>query len=84
MPLNIAPSILERLDSGVLAMAVSDLEHTDFSCSACDQEIAAGTADQIELLVLEDPDGRGAVLKYAHSRCAKSDFDWQPSAFGTL
>lgn len=72
MPLNIAASILERLDSGVLAMAVGDLEHTDFSCSVCGGDIAAGTAEQLELLLFEDPDGRGALLKYAHSRCAKS------------
>jgi len=73
MPLNIASSILERLDSGVLAMAVGDLEHTDFSCSVCGREIAAGTAEQLELLLFEDPDGHGALLKYAHSRCAKSE-----------
>jgi hypothetical protein len=73
MPLNIAPSILERLDAGVLAMAVGDLEHTDFSCAACEDNITAGTTEQLELLLFEDPDGRGAVLKYAHSRCAKSD-----------
>ena len=72
MPLNIAPSILERLDPGVLAMAVGDLEYTEFSCSGCGGDIAAGTADQLELILVEDPDGRGMLVRYAHSRCAKS------------
>lgn len=73
MPLNIAPSILERLDPGVLAMAVRDLAYTEFSCSGCGDDIAAGSAEHLELLLFEDPDGRGALLKYAHSRCAKSE-----------
>lgn len=73
MPLNIAPSILERLDPGVLAMAVGDLEYTEFSCSGCGGDIAAGTADPLELILVEDPDGRGMLVRYAHSRCAKSE-----------
>lgn len=61
MPLNIAPSILERLDPGVLAMAVGDLEYTEFSCSGCGGDIAAGTADPLELILVEDPDGRACL-----------------------
>jgi hypothetical protein len=78
MPLNIAPSILERLDSGVLAMAVGDLEYTDFSCSVCGAEIAAGTDQELELLLFEDPDGLSARITYAHSRCAKSEIQVRP------
>jgi hypothetical protein len=66
MPLNIAPSILEHLGPGVLAMAVGDLEYTDFSCSGCRGDIAAGSAEKLELvqhgndLRLRPPDGKRA------------------------
>lgn len=54
-------------------MAVGDLEYTEFSCSGCGGDIAAGSTEHLELLLFEDPDGRRALLKYAHSRCAKSE-----------
>jgi|CZKG01.1.fsa_nt_gi hypothetical protein len=73
MPLNIAPTIVVRLDPEILTMAVAELEHTDVACVGCDREILAGTNEPVELLHFEDPDGRGAVVSYAHSRCAKSE-----------
>lgn len=78
MPLNIAPIILERLDPSLLAMAVSELEHADVTCVVCGRDIEAGGAEQSELVLFEDPDGRGLVMNYTHSRCAKSDILIRP------
>lgn len=78
MGLNIAPGILERLDSAVLAMAVDDLEYTDFTCCACGRDIAAGSSQQLELLMFEDAARRGTILRYAHTRCASSQIQLRP------
>ncbi len=69
-------------------MAVGDLEHTDVSCSVCGREIRAGSAEQLELLLFEDPKGHGTLLNYAHSQCAPSGIHVQrlpplPNSFGT-
>lgn len=88
MPLHIAPSIIERLDSSVLAMAVGEPDHADVSCVACGRDIAAGSTEQLELLLFEDPDGRTSLLNYAHSRCANSEIQIRalpamPTSFDT-
>jgi hypothetical protein len=88
MPLHIAASILERLDSSVLAMAVGEPEYADVSCVACGRDIAAGSTEQLELLLFEDPDGRTSLLSYAHSRCANSEIQIRalppmPTSFDT-
>jgi hypothetical protein len=72
MALNIAPTILSRLDPEMLAQAVGELEHTDVACFGCSSKIVAGTDEPVELLLFEDPDGRRALVNYAHPQCAKS------------
>lgn len=72
MPLNVHPSILEKLAPAMLAVASSDLDRGEGICSVCGQKITEGREAQAELLLFEDPDGRGVVVNLAHSRCAKS------------
>ncbi|HEX3692657.1 MAG TPA: hypothetical protein VHU13_04880 [Solirubrobacteraceae bacterium] len=72
MPLNVHPSILEKLDPEMLALASSDLDRGEGVCCACGRKIAEGHAAHAELMLFEDPDGRGVVVNLAHSRCATS------------